>query len=115
MQRRLAVWLGVWGGLLVVGGAHPKVFTVHSDQQARAVTHADLSTAEEGNKSLPERLGSPEEPKTSLDRETEFGPVEGVHWRKDENIFAFFDVPYGAFEKPFAVSITNVYTWECVS
>lgn len=102
------MWLGVWGGLLAVGSAHPQILTISSDQHDRLVTPAELATTEEGNKRAPERLPNLEESGTPLDRETDFGPVKGIHWRDDENIYAFFDVPYGAFKKPFAVSITNV-------
>lgn len=112
MQWRLAAWLGVWGDLILAGGA--QIIHSNPDQHAHVFEPVNLSSIEEGEESVPIQLQnlneSPEEPDTSLLRETDYGPVMGFHWRDEENILAFIDIPYGAFEKPFEVNMTNVHT-----
>lgn len=113
MQWRLVPWLGVWGELLLVGGACAQILSPNPDQNSNVLEPANLRLTEEGNKSVPVQ-NLKEYPELLL-RETDYGPVMGVNWRKDDNILAFIDIPYGAVEKPFAVSITNVDTLQYIS
>lgn len=110
MQRRLSTTLCVWGALLFVEGACARIG--NSNQHARGAEPANLPGTQEENKSVPHQAHLDE---LSIVRETDFGPVKPVQWRDKDNILAFFDIPYGAFEKPFAVSITNIDTRQYVS
>lgn len=108
MQRRLAAWMGVW----LVGGACAQILTPNVDQHTRVLMPANPHTIQKSNNSAPallQNIDALEDEPDSLLRETDHGPVMGVHWRDgDTGILAFIDIPYGTFEKPFAVSIINI-------
>lgn len=101
MRWRLVAWLVVWGGLLLVMGASAEILTPNSNRPPLLSYPMPVETSEAGV----EPLTAEEDPSNVLTRETEHGLVTGHRW--SEEIAAFLDIPYGAFEKPFAVSVTN--------